>query len=468
MTPFLLLVAAVLLVAFGGLMAALDAALGVTSRQGLGELALAGRNGEALRRIADEPDAHSNAVVFMRILAETTAAVLVTVSLTLLFDSIWWAMLAAAVIMTGISFVLVGASPRSWGRQHSKQLLGVAAPVVRGVRILLGPLAHTLVALGNRVTPGVVRGASFASEEQLLDMVDEAASQDLIEEDDRELIHSVFEFTDTIVREVMVPRTDMVTVDAASSTRGAMRVFLDKGVSRVPVVDDDADDVVGMLYLKDLVQFGFRDEAGWRDAPVSRISRRAVFVPESMKAETLLQQMKRDAVHVCLVVDEYGGVAGLVTLEDLIEELVGEIADEYDPRSDEAVELEPGRYRVSARLGLDEVGDLFGLELDDEDVDSIGGLLGKVLGRVPQPGAMAEFGGLVLTGGASRGRGRGLASVFVERAESVEAEEEASGRRPRTGEVRVAHPRTEPVAITPTTGETAKVKTAKSKKERNG
>jgi len=468
MTPFLLLLAAVLLVSFGGLMAALDAALGVTSRQGLGELALAGRNAESLRRIAEEPDAHSNAVVFMRILAETTAAVLVTVSLTLLFDSIWWAMLAAAVIMTGISFVLVGASPRSWGRQHAKQLLGVAAPVVRGVRILLGPLAHTLVALGNRVTPGVIRGTSFASEEQLLDMVDEAASQDLIEEDDRELIHSVFEFTDTIVREVMVPRTDMVTVDAASSTREAMRVFLDKGVSRVPIVDDDADDVVGMLYLKDLVQFGFRDEAGWRDAPVSRISRRAVFVPESMKAESLLQQMKRDAVHVCLVVDEYGGVAGLVTLEDIIEELVGEIADEYDPRSDEAVELEPGRYRVSARLGLDEVGDLFGLELDDEDVDSIGGLLGKVLGRVPQPGAMAEFGGLLLTGGASRGRGRGLASVFVERAEPVVVEEEASGRRPRTGEVRVPHPRTEPIAITPATGETPKVKPAKSKKERNG
>lgn len=467
MTPFLLLLAAVLLVAFGGLMAALDAALGVTSRQGLVELAQAGRSAGALRRIADEPDAHSNAVVFMRILAETTAAVLVTVALTLLFDSIWWAMLAAAVIMTGISFVLVGASPRSWGRQHAKQLLGVAAPVVRGVRILLGPLAHALVALGNRVTPGITRGASFASEEQLLDMVDEAASHDLIEEDDRELIHSVFEFTDTIVREVMVPRTDMVTVDAAASTREAMRVFLDKGVSRVPVVDDDADDVVGMLYLKDLVQFGFRDEAGWRDAPVSRISRRAVFVPESMKAESLLQQMKRDAVHVCLVVDEYGGVAGLVTLEDLIEELVGEIADEYDPRADEAVELEPGRYRVSARLGLDEVGDLFGLELDDEDVDSIGGLLGKVLGRVPQPGAMAEFGGLILTGGASRGRGRGLASVFVERAESFEADEDTSSGRPRTGEVRIAGPRTEPIAITQTTGDT-KVKPAKSKKERNG
>jgi CBS domain containing-hemolysin-like protein len=247
-------------------------------------------------------------------------------------------------------------------------------------------------------------------------MVDEAASHDLIEEDDRELIHSVFEFTDTYVREVMVPRTDMITLDAAASIRDALALFLDRGVSRIPVADDEADDIVGVLYLKDLVQFGFDERAGWRDAPASRIARPPVFVPESMRAETLLQQMKRDAVHVCIVVDEYGGVAGLVTLEDIIEELVGEIADEYDPRTTEATELEPGKYRVSARMPVEDVGELFDIELDDEDVDSIGGLLGKVLGRVPQPGASVEYEGLVLTGGTSRGRGRGIATVFIEKA----------------------------------------------------
>lgn len=420
----LLLAAAVLLVGCGGLMAALDAALGVTGRADLLELAESGRNARALRRIADDVDAHANAVVFIRILAETAAAVLVTVALTVLFQSIWWAMLAAAVIMTGVSFVLVGASPRAVGRQHAKGLLRAAAPVVRAARIVLGPLARALSTLGQRVTPGAVPRASFASEEQLLSMVDEAASKDLIEEDDRELIHSVFDFTDLYVRQVCVPRTDMVTVDAAATTGEAMALFLERGVSRIPVVDADADDVVGVLYLKDLVQFGFRGAAGWRDAPIRPIARRAVFVPESMKAETLLQQMKRDAVHVCLVVDEYGGVAGLVTLEDLIEELVGDIADEYDARASEIVELEPGRYRVSARLPVDEVGDLFGIELDDEDVDSVGGLLGKALGRIPLPGAQAEVDGLVLTGGESRGRGRGLATVFVERAARAEQKDD--------------------------------------------
>ena len=430
MTETLLLVVAVLLVALGGLMAALDAALGVTSRADLAELALTGRNRQELRKMAGDPEAHANAVVFIRILAETTAAVLVTVAFTVIFENIWWAMLAAAILMTIVSFVLVGASPRAVGRQHAKGLLRACAPLVRAARLILGPLAHLLVIIGNRVTPGVSRHASFTSEEQLLSMVDEAASQDLIEEDDRDLIHSVFDFTDTFVRAVMVPRTDMVTVDADTTTSEAMSLFLEKGVSRVPVADGEADDIVGVVYLKDLVQFAFRDESAWRHAPVVRIARKAVFVPESMKAETLLQQMKRDAVHVCMVVDEYGGVAGLVTLEDLIEELVGEIADEYDPRSAEVVELEHGRYRVSARLGLDEVGELFGIELDDDDVDSIGGLLGKVLGRIPLPGATVEHRGIIITGGASGGRGRGLATVFVERAESDgDEEEETYGSR---------------------------------------
>jgi len=415
MTPAILLAAAVLLVAFGGLMAAVDAAFSVSSNSDLENMAADGRNADALARIAADPAPHVNAVAFMRVLSETTAAVFVTVALDALLPSIWWAMLAAAVLMTGITFVLVGASPRSFGRLHATSMLRTWAPVVRGMRILLGPLAQALVSAGQRVTPGTGR-SSFASEEQLLSMVDEAASNRLIEADDRDLIHSVFDFTDQFVRAVMVPRTEMMTVDAEATTTEAMELFLRTGVSRMPVVDGEADDVVGVLYLKDLVQFAYRDESAWRGRPVRPIARPAVYVPESMRAETLLQQMKRDAVHVCIVIDEHGGISGLVTLEDLIEELVGEIADEYDRGPAEVVELADGRYRVNSRLGLDDVGDLFGLQLEDDDVDSIGGLLAKELGRIPQPGDTVTVQGLVLTGGASRGRGRGLATVFVERA----------------------------------------------------
>ncbi|MFD5215057.1 hemolysin family protein [Microbacterium sp. NPDC058345] len=429
MTPAILLAAAVLLVAFGGLMAAVDAAFSVSSRADLEELGSSGRNAPALQRIAEDPDPHVNAVAFMRVLSETTAAVLVTVALDALLPSIWWAMLAAAVLMTGITFVLVGASPRSFGRLHAPAILRGWGPTVRAVRVLLGPLAQLLVAAGRRVTPGGGR-SSFASEEQLLSMVDEAASNALIEEDDRDLIHSVFDFTDQFVRAVMVPRTEMKTVDAAATTAEAMDLFLRTGVSRMPVVDDDADDVVGVLYLKDLVQFAYRDESSWRTARVRPIARPAAFVPESMRAETLLQQMKRDAVHVCIVVDEHGGISGLVTLEDLIEELVGDIADEYDRGPAEIVEIGDGRFRVNSRLPLEDVGDLFGLELEDDDVDSIGGLLGKALGQIPQPGASATVEGLVLTGGASRGRGRGIATVFVERAhERSETDMDDGGQR---------------------------------------
>lgn len=415
MTEALLLIAALLLVAFGGLSAAIDAAYGVTSRADLADMAEEGSRAKALRSIAADLDAHVNAVSFIRVLVEVTAAVLVTVAFTIMFENIWWAMLAAAILMTGITFVLVGASPRSSGRDHAEGMIRGTASIVRGLRLILGPLAHGLVVIGNRVTPGASR-SSFASEDQLLSMVDEAASNDLIEEDDRDLIHSVFDFTDQFVRAVMVPRTEMVTVDAEATTDQAMAQFLNRGVSRMPVVDDDADDVVGVLYLKDLVQFAYRDDSAWRAASIRPISRPATFVPESMRAETLLQQMKRDAVHVCLVIDEHGGISGLVTLEDLIEELVGEISDEYDHAAAEIVDLGAGRYRVSARLSLDDVGDLFNIELEDEDVDSIGGLLGKAVDQIPQPGVTATIDGLVLTGGASRGRGRGIATVFVERA----------------------------------------------------
>ncbi len=422
-TIIILLSAAVLLLAFGGLMAAIDAALSVTSQSSLDEMSQNGRGASALAKIAAEPQQHANTVSFLRVLSQTTAAVLVTAAFVLWLNQIWWAILAASLLMTVSTFVLVGASPTSYGRGHAESLLRLTAPLVHSLRVVLGPIAQGLVRLGSRARPGVGR-SQFTSEEQLLNMVDEAAENDLIEQDDRDLIHSVFDFTDQYVRQVMVPRTDMVSVDASATMGEALERFLATGVSRMPVVDDEADDVTGVVYLKDLVQFAFRDEKRWREASVSAISRPAIFVPESMRAETLLQQMKREAVHVCLVIDEHGGISGLITLEDLIEELVGEIADEYDAPSGDAVEVAPGRYRVPARMGLDDVGDLFDIELEDDDVDSVGGLLGKLLGQIPQPGLSATIGGLQLTGGASRGRGRGLATVFVERTDDDDHEED--------------------------------------------
>jgi CBS domain containing-hemolysin-like protein len=384
------------LVAFGGLMAAVDAAISVQSRADIADLAEKSRAKRSLRALAADPSAHLNAVSFMRITAETTAAVLVTLAFSMVFDAWWVTLLLSALIMTAVSFVLVGASPRSVGRVHSKFLLQVASPLVHFLRVLLGPVANALVALGNRVTPSRARSSVVASEEQLLSIVDEATALDVLEEDDRELIHSIFEFNETVVREVMVPRTDMVTIDASAPLGGAMSLFLSKGVSRVPVVKGDVDEVVGVLYLGDL-------------------ARPALFVPESKKADALLRQMQLESNHLAMVVDEYGGIAGLVTLEDLIEELVGDISDEYDREVELVEQVGDGRYRVSARLPVDELGELFGLELDDDDVDTVGGLFAKTLGRLPVAGSVATTSGLVFTADRTEGRRKRLSTVLVER-----------------------------------------------------
>lgn len=405
--------AAILLVAFGGLLAAADAALGTLSRTDLIDLAAHHRTRRSLLAIAADPGAHVNALNFVRIFSETTAAVLVTLALALVVSDWWWALLGAVLVMTAATFVLVGSSPRSVGRAHARPLVAVVAPVVRVIRVLLGPLADALVAIGNRVTPGRPRTQTFSSEEQLLSMVDEAAELEVLEEDDRELIHSIFEWGDTVVREVMVPRTDMVTLDDDASLDAAMREFLRTGHSRIPVVGKDADDVVGVLYLRDVARALL--DPGLGDPPLARdTARPAVFVPESKKADDTLRQMQKDATHLSLVVDEYGGIAGLVTLEDLIEELVGDISDEYDTETPDVTHLGGAVFRVSARLPLDELGDLFGLELEDDDVDTAGGLLTKALGRLPEAGSTVEVSGLRLRAERVEGRRKILRTLVVE------------------------------------------------------
>ena len=413
------LTAAVLLVAFGGLMAAVDSAITIQSRADILDLAEKSRARRSLTAIAADTGAHLNTISFVRIIAETTAAVLVTLVFATTIEELWLALLLSSLLMTAVSFVLVGASPRSVGRAHPVQLLAATAPLVHFLRVLLGPIANALVALGNRVTPGRTRLATFTSEDQLLSMVDEATELDVLEEDDRELIHSIFEFNETVVREVMIPRTDMVTIDADSSIGAAMGLFLSKGFSRVPVIDGEVDDVTGILYLRDVARLVHERPPNVESLTVRELERPAVFVPESKKADALLRQMQLESNHLAMVVDEYGGIAGLVTLEDLIEELVGDISDEYDRDVVEVEDLGNGRFRVSARLPVDELGELFDLELDDDEVDSVGGLLAKALGRLPVAGSVARASGLVLTAERTEGRRKRISTVLVERDQAL-------------------------------------------------
>ncbi|MBA4247664.1 MAG: HlyC/CorC family transporter [Microbacterium sp.] len=410
----LFFVAAGLLVAIGGLFASLDAALGVVSRAELVDIASNRANPRRLQAVAADIGAHVNALNFLRIVAETIAAVLVTIGFATIIVEWWWVLLISAGIMIGVSFILVGSSPRSVGRAHPRAMLGTFDWLIRGVRLLTGPLADALVVIGNRVTPGRPSSASFSSEEQLLNMVDEATELDVLEEEDRELIHSIFEFNETIVREVMVPRTDMIVLEQGSTVAEAMTLFLSRGVSRVPVVGESADEVLGVVYLRDASRLTFEKPKQAATALIDELVKPALFVPESKKADDALRQLQLESNHLALVVDEYGGIAGLVTMEDLIEELVGEIVDEYDRETADSEQLGENSFRVSARMPIDELGDLFGIELDDDEVDSVGGLLAKHLGRLPVAGSTVTVDGLNLTAERTEGRRKRVVTVLVE------------------------------------------------------
>lgn len=407
--------AAVILLLIGGLLAASDAALGVRSRAELFALAeeTSPRAGAAIRAIAEDEAAHVNAISFARVAAEALSAVLITLVLATTIEQLWLALLVSALVVTASTFVLVGSSPRTVGTHHPEAMIRFSARFVRLVRLSLGPIAGALMRFGDRVTPGRASGGvRIRDEQQLLSMVDQATEQDLLEEDDRDYIHSLMEFGTTLVREVMLPRIDMVTIDSDQTVREALELMLASRHSRVPVVAaGDADEVEGVVYLRDASGFVLRRAEEAESAQVSRIMKPAIFVPELQRADELLRQMQRDANHLALVVDEYGGISGLVTLEDLIEELLGDISDEHDRDEPEATLLADGSFRISARLPVDRLGEIFGIELEDDEVDSVGGLVAKHLGRLAEVGDTVVVAGIELTALTTERRRQRLTAV---------------------------------------------------------
>ena len=269
---------------------------------------------------------------------------------------------------------------------------------------------NTVRRIAERVALG--RGR-LRDEQQLLSVVDRAAEQDLLEEDDRDYIHSIVEFGDTLVREVMVPRTDMVTVDSEQSVREALELLLNSRHSRVPVIGDDADEVLGVAYLRDASGFVLRRAEEAEETPVTRIMKPAMFVPEVQRADRLLRLMQQKKNHLALVVDEYGGISGLVTLEDLIEEVLGDISDEHDRETSEVVDEGDGSFLVSARLPIDQLGELFELELEDEEVDTVGGLFAKWLGRLPEEGDVVTGEGIEMVAVETERRRKRLITARV-------------------------------------------------------
>jgi CBS domain containing-hemolysin-like protein len=415
------LLGAIVLIGLGGLFAAVDAAISAVSVARVHELVRDQRTGAVrLAKVMADRPRYINLVVLLRIICEITATALLVVHLRHNLGR-GWGLLAAAATMVVISFVVIGVGPRTLGRQNAYSISLVAALPLQVISVLLAPISRLLVVLGNMLTPGRgFRNGPFASEIELREVVDLAQQRGVVAADERRMIQSVFELGDTPAREVMVPRTEMIWIESDESADHAISLAVRSGHSRIPVIGENVDDVVGVVYLKDAVQQTHHSSNGARDTPVAQVMRPAVFVPDSKPLDALLREMQRDRNHMALLVDEYGAIAGLVTIEDVLEEIVGEIADEYDAAEVAPVEdLGDNRFRVSARLPIEDVGELYGLEFDEHlDVDTVGGLLALELGRVPLPGAEVVSHGLRLhaEGGPDhRGRVR-IGTVLLSRA----------------------------------------------------
>ena len=418
----LLAIAGVLIVV-AGLLACADAALSSFSRVRADELMREGHRGATrLQHIAADPPSYLNTVLLLRMAAETTAIVLVAFVVADAFDATWQRVLLAAGVMVVVSYVVVGVGPRTIGKQHPNRVALLSAWPVTALTRVLGPLPRLLILLGNALTPGRgFREGPFTSEAELREAVDLAEASRLIESGERAMIHSVFELGDTIVREVMVPRTDMVFIERAKTLRQAMSLALRSGYSRIPVTGASLDDIVGMAYLKDITKRVFDRHEAENTERVESVMRGCLYVPDSKPVDELLREMQAQRMHVAIAVDEYGGTAGLVTIEDILEEIVGEITDEYDVEPDEVERLPDGAVRVSSRFPVDDLGELFDLELDDDDVDSVGGLMAKHLGKVPIPGSWVEVEGLLLQAESAAGRRNRIGTVVVRRAAADEA-----------------------------------------------
>jgi CBS domain containing-hemolysin-like protein len=417
------LLAAIALIGLGGLFAAMDAAISTVSLARLDELVRDDRPGAGRLAdiVADRPR-YINLVVLLRITCEATATVLLV---AYLYEDLGldWGLVAAAALMVVISFVVIGVGPRTIGRQHAYTIALAAAVPLHAISVLLTPISRVLVVIGNALTPGRgFRHGPFASEIELREVVDLAQQRGVVADDERRMIQSVFDLGDTPAREVMVPRTEMVWIESDKTAGQATSLAVRSGHSRIPVIGENVDDIVGVVYLKDLVQKTYYSTNGGRDTKVAEVMRPAVFVPDSKPLDELLREMQRDRNHMALLVDEYGAIAGLVTIEDVLEEIVGEIADEYDIDEVAPVEdLGDKNFRVSARLPIEDVGELYGVEFgEDLDVDTVGGLLALELGRVPLPGAEVVSHGLRLRaegGHDHRGRVR-VGTVLVSPAET--------------------------------------------------
>jgi len=381
----------------------------------------AGAQSALARTDSDGLVRYGGLLTLIRVCAEISGAVLVTLAFARWLSG-WQVFLPSVGVLLVARYVLIGVGPRAMERQRAERVAVSARRLLRPLHAALGPVARLL----DWVTDALPFGGQGADPELsgrpgVEDLVDYIESQDEIEPGEREMVRSVVELADTIVREVMVPRTDMVFLERDKTLNQALSLALRSGFSRIPVTGESTDDVVGIAYLKDIVARIMQRQDAEETDHVEKVMRPATYVPDSKPVDELLRQMQLQRIHVAIVIDEYGGTAGLVTIEDILEEIVGEIADEYDTEQPPVEWLAPGTARVTARLPVTDLAEAFGVSIQAEDVETVGGLLAHQLGRVPIAGSEATVAGLHLTAENVAGRRNKLGTVLIERVEDPSA-----------------------------------------------
>ncbi|MGB9113239.1 MAG: hemolysin family protein, partial [Acidimicrobiales bacterium] len=411
-----LIATVIVLIALSAILALAETSLVRTSQARARSLVENKRHGaRSLLRLVEQPERFLAPLLLIVLICQLVTATLVGVVASHLFGALGVAI--GTVFEVVVIFVLAEAIPKQWAVRHPDRAALFAAPLVTAV-IRFPPVrvvASALIGLSHLVT-GKHGGEEEpdVTEDELLAMADVAAAEDVIEDEERELISSIIDFGDTIVREVMAPRPDVVAVEANSPASEVLEVAMSAGLSRIPVYAGSLDDVVGIAYTLDVVR-AVRE--GGEDHLVSTFARPAHYVPETKRVAPLLREMQRDHFHLAVVVDEYGGTAGIVTLEDLLEELVGEITDEFDADDPMVEPLGDGAYRVSGRMAIDEVNELLGADLPVGDWDTVAGLFLHLSGHVPQEGESVEVDGYTLV--AERVQRRRISEVRIARTASA-------------------------------------------------
>jgi CBS domain containing-hemolysin-like protein len=366
------------------------------------------------RADSDGLDRYGSLLALIRVCFEVSAAVCVTLAFAHWLRGGWQVFLPSAGVLLVARYVLIGVGPRGMTKRRAERSAAAARRLLRPLHRALGPVARLLDTVTG-VLPLGSAGDDLNGRPGVEDLVDYIESQDEIDPGERAMVRSVVELGDTIVREVMVPRTDMVFIERDKTLDQVLSLALRSGFSRIPVTGESTDDVVGIAYLKDIVAWMHEHPEDGESERVEKVMRPATYVPDSKPVDELLRQMQLQRTHVAIVIDEYGGTAGLATIEDILEEIVGEIADEYDTERAPVEWLDPATARVTARLPVADLEELFDITVDAQDVETVGGLLAHELGRVPIAGSEATVAGLRLTAENLAGRRNKLGTVLVER-----------------------------------------------------